>query len=233
MFTGNIPQTMRLKHLLVESMSESAFPELYGGVACLDFANTMDGRAMPEPEEHLHTHPDLVRWSGYAGLLDEAATRKLVGRAPSAAEQALQAALTLREAIFRVFAAAGRGRPAAAGDLAVMQSGYASAMAAADLAPTAAGFGWQFHGEDPNRAWWPVAVSAVALLTTGPLERVKVCAADAGCMGLFLDTSKNRSRRWCSMESCGIEAKVQRQATRRRAARTPRSSRPGLPSAGP
>jgi predicted RNA-binding Zn ribbon-like protein len=47
-------------------------------------------------------------------------------------------------------------------------------------------------------------------------------AAEAGCIGLFLDTSKNRGRRWCSMDACGVEAKVQRQATRRRAARTDR-----------
>jgi predicted RNA-binding Zn ribbon-like protein len=80
-------------------------------------------------------------------------------------------------------------------------------------------FDWRFDGDDPGRAWWPIAVDAVRLLTSGPLDRVKVCAAEAGCIGLFLDTSKNRSRRWCTMEGCGIDAKVQRQAKRRRAVR--------------
>jgi predicted RNA-binding Zn ribbon-like protein len=61
----------------------------------------------------------------------------------------------------------------------------------------------------------------VQLLTAGPLERVKVCAAEAGCIGLFMDISKNRSRRWCN-DGCSIEAKIQRQAQRRRTARDSR-----------
>jgi predicted RNA-binding Zn ribbon-like protein len=167
----------------------------------------------------LHTYADLLRWAGHAGLLDSATARRLATTAPGAAEVALRSALDLREAIFRVFAAMGRGGQATAADLVVVQRGYAAAMAAARLASDGAGYGWEFGGDDPDRAWWPVAVSAAELLTTGPLDRVKVCAAEAGCIGLFLDTSKNRSRRWCSMDACGLEAKVQRQAVRRRAAR--------------
>jgi predicted RNA-binding Zn ribbon-like protein len=200
-------------------MPETGFPELLGGVACLDFANTLDGRATQHPREYLHTYADLLRWAGHAELLDAATARRLATTAPVAAEAALRTALALREAIFRVFAAVGRGGQATAADLVVVQRRYAAAMAAARLASDGAGFGWQFSGDDPDRAWWPVAVSAAGLLTTGPLERVKVCAAEAGCIGLFLDTSKNRSRRWCSMDTCGVEAKVQRQAMRRRAAR--------------
>jgi predicted RNA-binding Zn ribbon-like protein len=201
-------------------MSETGFPDLYGGVACLDFANTLDGRAIPRPEEHLHTYTDLVRWARYAGLIDPSTARRLATATPPAAQAALRTALELREAIFQVFAAVGRGRPASAADLATVQGGYAAAMAAARLAPDGTGYGWQFRGDAPDRAWWPLAVSATGLLTNGPLERVKVCAADAGCIGLFVDISKNRSRRWCNMQTCGVEAKMQRQATRRRTART-------------
>lgn len=193
------------------------FPELYGGVACLDFANSLDSRAMASPVESLHSYADLARWSGYAGVLDPATAGRLVARTGAAAGEAvLRTALALREAIFRVFVAVGRGDTAADADLAVVQRGHAEAMAVARLRP---GSGWEFEGDDPDRSWWPVAVSAVGLLTGGPLGRVKVCAAEAGCVGLFLDTSKNRSRRWCTMAGCGIEAKVARQATRRRAAR--------------
>jgi predicted RNA-binding Zn ribbon-like protein len=210
---------MQVKRLLVESMPETGFPDLFGGVACLDFANTLDGRATQRPEEYLHTYADLVRWAEYAEVLDAATAHRLAGTGPVPAEAALRTALDLREAVFRVFAALGRGGQPTAADLAVLQGGYAAAMAAAHLTPDGAGFGWEFGGDDPDRAWWPMAVSAAGLLTTGPLERVKVCAAEAGCIGLFLDTSKNRSRRWCSMDTCGIDAKVQRQATRRHAAR--------------
>jgi len=53
----------------------------------------------------------------------------------------------------------------------------------------------------------PIAVAAVDLLRTGPLDRLKVCAA---CPWLFLDTSRNRSRRWCSMSECGARLKMRR-----------------------
>jgi len=203
---------MRVKRSWVESV----FLELFGGLACLDFANTVDGRATTHPEELLHSYADLSAWSAYAGLIDAGTAAQLSRRGT---EADLRAAIVLREAIFAVFAAVGRGSAPPAAALATVQTHYAEAMAAATLIPAEHGYDWRFAGDDPARAWQPVVVSAVRLLTGGPLDRVKVCAADAGCIGLFLDTSKNRSRRWCTMEGCGIDAKVQRQASRRQAAR--------------
>jgi predicted RNA-binding Zn ribbon-like protein len=137
----------------------------------------------------------------------------------STAGKTLRIALELREAIFQSFTAIGHGSPAPEPALAVVQGRYADAMAAARLVPGGATFDWQFVGDTADRAWWPVAVSAARLLTSGPLDRIKVCAAEAGCVGLFLDTSKNRSRRWCTMDGCGVEAKIQRQARRRQSVR--------------
>lgn len=201
-------------------MAQTRFGALFGGVACLNFANTLDGRATARPEEYLHTYADVVDWAEYAGLLDAATVAQLAGSAPAAAKAALHTALELREAIFQVFAAIGRGDPAPAEALALVQTRYADAMLAARLVPAGTGFDWRYRENAPDRGWWPVAVSAVRLLTAGPLDRVKVCAAEAGCIGLFLDTSKNRSRRWCTTDGCGVEAKVQRQARRRQAARS-------------
>ncbi|MFI5894433.1 CGNR zinc finger domain-containing protein [Actinoplanes sp. NPDC051513] len=197
-------------------MSDIANLDVFGGAACLDFANTLDGRGTESPEEYLHTYADLVSWGRYAGVLDESTARRLTGDHPAV----LRTALRLREAIFQVFVALGRGQAAPTDSLATVQARYAEAMAVARLAPDGDGFDWRFDGDDPGRAWWPLAVSAVRLLTAGPLDRVKVCAAEAGCIGLFVDTSKNRSRRWCTMDGCGVDAKVQRQARRRRDART-------------
>jgi predicted RNA-binding Zn ribbon-like protein len=71
-------------------------------------------------------------------------------------------------------------------------------------------------GEDLAGVLWPVAHSAIELLISGPLGRVKGCA---GCNWLFVDESKNRSRRWCSMEECGTHAKMRRYVARRAAKR--------------
>ncbi|HEX8928948.1 MAG TPA: ABATE domain-containing protein, partial [Actinomycetota bacterium] len=212
-----------------------SFPELWGGVACLDFANTLDGRATEQPEENLQTYADVVKWATYAGLLDEEAAVRISDASrderqasdPGEASEGkasddgrdnenLRTALELREAIFGIFSAVGRHQPVPEPALDSLQQHFAQAMAHAHLDDRR---GWYFTGADPGRAWWPIAVDAVTLLTHGPLDRVKVCAAEAGCVGLFLDTSKNRSRRWCTMDGCGVDAKVKRQAQRRRSAR--------------
>jgi predicted RNA-binding Zn ribbon-like protein len=38
---------------------------------------------------------------------------------------------------------------------------------------------------------------------------VRLCA-DASCAWLFLDTTRNRTRRWCDMKECGNRNKVRR-----------------------
>jgi predicted RNA-binding Zn ribbon-like protein len=60
----------------------------------------------------------------------------------------------------------------------------------------------------------PLVAAAVDLLRTGPLDRLKLCDA---CPWLFLDTSRNHSRRWCSMNECGGRLKMRRYRERRRA----------------
>jgi predicted RNA-binding Zn ribbon-like protein len=51
-----------------------------------------------------------------------------------------------------------------------------------------------------------VAACAASQLA-GTFERLKICPAD-DCLWAFYDTSRNRSRRWCSMEVCGNRSKV-------------------------
>ena len=63
---------------------------------------------------------------------------------------------------------------------------------------------------DPLR---PIVHAAVELLTGGPLDRLKTCG---NCRWLFLDQSRNHSRRWCSMDECGIQMKHARFVEQRR-----------------
>jgi predicted RNA-binding Zn ribbon-like protein len=50
----------------------------------------------------------------------------------------------------------------------------------------------------------------------GTWERLKACPRDC-CLWAFYDTSKNRSKRWCSMESCGNVEKARAFRYRQRA----------------
>jgi predicted RNA-binding Zn ribbon-like protein len=63
---------------------------------------------------------------------------------------------------------------------------------------------------------WPILRSAAEVLTSEKRTRLGQCADDRGCGWLFLDTSKNRSRRWCDMEDCGNRAKARRHYLRER-----------------
>jgi predicted RNA-binding Zn ribbon-like protein len=196
-----------------------------GGALCLDFINTVEPRTGPVSRDWLTGYPDLVEWARHGGLLDEAAAQALLRTAadrPAAARHAFRAAVDLREATFRLFAAiAGRTTPAEV-DLAVLGSAYAAAARHGRLLPDAGHFAWSWDtpaAEPLDRPWWPVAASAVELLTRGPLDRIKQCPTDEGCSWLFIDATKNRSRRWCSMDDCGSHRKARRQTDRRRAAR--------------
>lgn len=197
--------------------------KLYGGLLCLDFANTLEPRAAEPVRDWLHGCADLVAWARHAGALDDTTAERLLALAAgqqAAAEASFAAAVELREATYRAFAAVARGATPAAEDLAVVQRAYAEAMRHARLlpAPGSDQLAWTWEDDDAlDRAWWPMARSAVELATAGPLERVKQCPP--GCGFLFFDASKNRIRRWCSMEECGGQTKARRQTARRRAAR--------------
>lgn len=61
--------------------------------------------------------------------------------------------------------------------------------------------------------------SAAGILNSGSQARVRRCA-DESCGRLFIDESRNRSRRWCDMASCGNLAKVRRYRQRTQASKT-------------
>jgi predicted RNA-binding Zn ribbon-like protein len=119
-------------------------------------------------------------------------------------------ARALREAIYRIFRAAVQHWEAAPDDLEVLNRELSRARAHEALVADGrrVGYAWKSDGE-LDRLLWPVARSAAELLTGELLARVSQCGGD-DCHWLFLDTSKNRSRRWCDMADCGNRAKVRR-----------------------
>jgi predicted RNA-binding Zn ribbon-like protein len=185
--------------------------ELVGGDPALDFANTVDG-AFDDPIESLHDYGDLAAWAAYAGVIDGETAERLAaaaGRRPEEAARALDRARALRIAIYRTFSAVAHGTEPPAVALDALRAAHAGALERARLEPD---FSFTWEGEDLDRPLWPLAVAAVDLLRTGPLDRLKTCAE---CPWLFLDSSRNRSRRWCSMNECGGRLKMRRYRERR------------------
>ena len=206
-----------------EAGTKASTLKLLGGRLSLDFVNTADWHASDHPVEFLTSYPDLVAWSQHVGILTNHQAQRLLkeaARRPVDASAVLERAITLREAIYRIFSAISRGRPPQAADLATFNVELSGALAQSRIVSTAEGFTWDWADAEDTLDWmlWPVAHDAAGLLTSEELDRVGQCADDR-CGWLFLDTSRNRSRRWCSMEACGNRAKVRRHYERKRAVR--------------
>jgi predicted RNA-binding Zn ribbon-like protein len=193
---------------------------LVGGDLALDYINTRGGQPRVSADETLHDYNDLVAWARHVGMLTEAEARRLRRRArrnPDDAQRTYQRAVRVRGYLYESFRAVAMGQPPPTRCLVALRSDEAEALARAELASGDGGFAWSWaHDEELGRPLRPIVHAAVALLTAGPLHRVKRCDS---CQWLFIDKSKNRSRRWCSMEDCGTDQKIRRYLARRAAAR--------------
>jgi predicted RNA-binding Zn ribbon-like protein len=156
-----------------------------------------------------------VSWSQDAGLLtrSEADELSLLGEMqPQEAARALTRALTLREAIYGLLSAVAHQEPLNEAELSRFNRFLAESLHNTKISRTNEGFTWAWEADQPgfDRVLWTIAREAANLITSKEIKRVGECADNRGCGYLFIDTSRNHSRRWCSMESCGNRAKAQR-----------------------
>jgi len=200
------------------SSEQAEEPKLVGGAPCLDFTNTLSWRGRDNPEESLHDYRDLIEWSRTAGILDEAETEELLklgALSPQHMESVHRRGVELREATYRVFRAACEDAGPEAADLALLDQVFSEALSHTRLASVDGVYRLEYDSNPPESILWRLAANASELLTSEDLTRVKRCASEE-CGWLFLDLSRNRSRRWCSMESCGNRMKARRHYRRTR-----------------
>ncbi len=194
---------------------------LKGGNLALDLVNTRDTAPDGKPGfDRLIDYKHLLAWAVRAGALSteaaEAAARRAALR-PAEATAALSRARALRSDIFGVFEAIAQHHQPPSPSLDTLRGAQAEAVASGSLVRRGDAFVWDWsNNEELQSVLWPVVHSAMELLTSSDLRRVKRCGR---CSWLFLDTTKNRSRRWCSMEGCGTNEKSERFIARRRANR--------------
>jgi predicted RNA-binding Zn ribbon-like protein len=211
-----------VKCISMETPDHISTLRVVGGNLALDFANTAEGTSEGEIErEHLLGYEDLVFWGYRVGLLSGEDGERLLRKGrerPAEANAVFARALGFRGHLYGLFRAVAEGDEPPAEDVEALRRFECEAISRAALAPSGGGrFGWKWTlGNELAGMLWPVSHSATELLTSGPLGRVKGCA---GCNWLFVDESKNRSRRWCAMEDCGTHAKMRRYVARRAAQR--------------
>jgi predicted RNA-binding Zn ribbon-like protein len=208
------------------------------GDLSLDFANTAEWHAGHDPVESLLSYVDALDWARDRGILDETQRQTLLAKArsdPSREAEAFRRIIALREAVYHIFSAVAHCVAPAQADLDTLNAELAEASpylrlvaASADGRGCGAPGGEGPGGDTPGFAWvwtevedhltsllWPVARSATELLTSPQLPRLRECAGEA-CGWVFLDRTKNASRRWCDMAECGNRAKARRYRARQK-----------------
>ena len=188
----------------VESMADQRGAEelafrFRGGRLCLNFTATV-GERWRRAFERLRLPADLSRWFSEAGTTTTAVP---------VSWRTLRAARELREAIFRLMTAQVDGRPSAAGDVALVNTWASKAPPAPQLQRERGRWISSTVGVTATQLLALIARDAVDLLAGPDAGRLSRCASKQ-CGLLFLDTSRTRSRRWCSMNDCGARDKMAR-----------------------
>jgi predicted RNA-binding Zn ribbon-like protein len=188
----------------------------------VQFVNAREWRRPATPGDSAAPYRRLVDWARKAEIFGHAEADRLARESesrPSDADAAWRRASRLREAMYRLFSARAEARSPDHSDLEILNESLGESAVRRRLRTSDEGLCWTWaEAPDCGLDWmlWPVAYSAAELLTGPEADRVKTCPAE-GCGWIFVDQSRNRSRRWCDMQSCGNREKARRHYHRGRA----------------
>ena len=187
--------------------------QLVAAHPALDFINTLDWRFRESgPEEFIESYDDLVHFTEQSHLLTPAQAQQLLRTiAPRKAAKVLEESRELREAQAETVYSVLDGRPPAASQLKTLERHFQAARLQQRLHRKDSRLEWNF-AEVAHAAELPLyllALSAADLLTSEAMSRVRACD-NLECRWLFLDTSKNHTKRWCDMKVCGNRMKARR-----------------------
>jgi predicted RNA-binding Zn ribbon-like protein len=189
---------------------------LYAGHPALELVNTLDLRFSDQAVDLIPTYKDLLRFATQLELLTAEQARKL-GRsvAEKEAQRVLASAARLREALAAVLYARIGGGKIPAAQIQLLEQQFHGAAMHRRLVPGDTHLEWSWSGVERQAEipLWMLAQAASDLLVSSDAELVKDCG-DETCRWLFLDVSKNHTRRWCDMKTCGNRMKARRHHAR-------------------
>jgi predicted RNA-binding Zn ribbon-like protein len=201
---------------VIVSSSVSTPFKLFAGHPALELVNTFDLRFSANPQELLPSYADLLRFAAQLRLLPAEQARKL-GRTVREHDgrRVLASTIELREALAAVLYAWVDGGKPADGQVKVLESHFHDAALNRSLRKGDERLVWSWSGfeQQADLPLWKLAQSASDLLVSEDAKQVKGCG-DPTCRWLFLDLSKNHTRRWCDMKTCGNRMKARRHQAR-------------------
>jgi predicted RNA-binding Zn ribbon-like protein len=193
--------------------------QLTAGHLALDFANTLDNRYDPERLlELLLTYERFLAFCMQCGIISRQQMRKLLLETNEPeARRVLKRVVELREALYVLFRAVAADQRADRSSLRTLNRFLAKARVPEVIVWHRPQFTRECCdlAETPDGPLWPVIEAATDLLTSPDRHHVRECHEQT-CRWLFLDRSKNHSRRWCDMRICGNRSKARRFHARRR-----------------
>jgi predicted RNA-binding Zn ribbon-like protein len=199
----------------MESKSKIASLKRLGGRLCLDFVNTADRNATGTPVvDWLTSYAELVAWSQTTHLITAEQAQHLLQVADRHPDEALAVfvrSIALRETLYQIFAAVAAGRACSDQTLGAFNRALSAALPHLQIVAIESGqFAWGWTLPDAlDLMLWHIVRDAAELLVAQERSRIRACAGE-DCGWLFLDLSRNRSRRWCDMEDCGNRSKARR-----------------------
>ncbi len=186
------------------------FPELVGGHVAIDLLNTVEWRGRPAPVDRLIDFAAVLVWCSRVGVLSAApaaALTRWAQREPGRAVARHGAIVAGREDLHCIVHAVSQNRPPPAAAVAAFNRLLAALPPAGELDFSDGRFVWRGIPADHLESL--LFRPAAELLAADGLRTIRLCQGP-DCGWLFLDESRNRSRRWCSMRSCGNRAKARR-----------------------
>jgi len=195
----------------------SKLPFLAGNLS-LDYVNTIHDRHEEPIRNLLHSYLDLVTWVYFADAINNSQKERLLQMGwenQQDANRVYTDSLQLREAFYDfVFNMINRKEVSPA-SMQLIKNWIYKTFSNIELIQSNDGFSldWNIENIGIESILWPIVRSFADLVTTVDRNRLKQCS---NCGYLFVDNSKNKSRRWCSMEICGNRVKARRHAKKTR-----------------
>lgn len=194
--------------------------ELIAGHPALDLVNTLDWRFREgRTEELITSYHELVRFTVQCGLMSAAEGRRILSNARTGkGAEVVAETRSLRESAAQVFYAAVEGGDPAEFAIRRLEQYFREAAAHRQLCWSKTHLRWEFPAAmlAPELPFWILSLKTAQLVTSASMEMLGDCG-NPECRWLFLDTSKNHTRRWCDMKICGNRMKARRFKAQRRA----------------
>lgn len=181
-----------------------------GNNLSVDFVNTRIAQN-GAPLDLIEDFHDLTAWTIAADLLEKSQAEKLFNdwKNRSEAKETFERAMNFREILLEMLANLANGKPIKTKTIAAINREIQNQSGALEIRKSGEGFEKIFRADfrEPRQILAPVASGAADLLVYANPSHIRKCENET-CVLYFYDTTKNHSRRWCSMKACGNRAKA-------------------------